>query len=118
MNFQLRIHLGLSAPQAAQLQALQLQFAQVCNALAPMVQQTRVWNRVALHHLAYRNLRAQFPALGSQMVCNAIYAVSRTSRMVFQHPDSPFALQRLNEELPLPLLHFASFKDGLITVAH
>ncbi|NMM78533.1 hypothetical protein [Acidovorax sp. SRB_24] len=109
MNFQLKILLETSSAQAQQLRALQAHFAQVCNALTPTVQQTRVWNRVALHHLAYRQLRTQFPALGSQMVCNAIYAVSRTSRLVFQHPDSPFSLERLGDQ-PLPLLHFAD--DG------
>ncbi|MGP1683875.1 MAG: hypothetical protein ACTS8S_16275, partial [Giesbergeria sp.] len=67
---------------------------------------TRVWNRVALHHLAYRQLREQFPEMGSQMVCNAIYSVSRTSRLVFQHPNSPFSLARLGDK-PLPLLRFA-----------
>lgn len=127
MNFSLRITLDLSAAQAAQLQALQQAFAQVCNALAPTVQQTRVWNRVALHHLAYRDLRARFPSMGSQMVCNAIYAVSRTSRLVFQHPDSPFSLQRLGDA-PLPLMQFAqdcpvyfdrhtlSLKSGLLSL--
>lgn len=105
MNFTLCISLNLSPAQAAQLHSLQQAFAQVCNALAPTVQSTRVWNRVALHHLAYRDLRTRFPALGSQMVCNAIYAVSRASRVVFQHPDSPFALQRLGDT-PLPLMHF------------
>lgn len=127
MNFSLRITLDLSPAQAAQLQALQQAFAQVCNALAPTVQATRVWNRVALHHLAYRELRARFPALGSQMVCNAIYAVSRTSRIVFQHPDSPFTLQRLGDA-PLPLMQFAedspvyfdrhtlSLKNGLLSL--
>lgn len=102
----LRISLNASPEQALRLQALQTGFAQVCNALAPVVQQTRVWNRVALHHLAYRQLREQFPEMGSQMVCNAIYSVSRTCRMVFQHPDSPFSLQRLGSK-PLPLLRFA-----------
>jgi hypothetical protein len=102
----LRISLNASPEQALRLQALQTGFAQVCNALAPVVQQTRVWNRVALHHLAYRQLRQQFPEMGSQMVCNAIYSVSRTCRMVFQHPDSPFSLQRLGSK-PLPLLRFA-----------
>jgi len=85
--------------------ALQVGFAQVCNAIAPIVQQTRVWNRVALHHLTYRSLRERFPAMGSQMVCNAIYSVSRTCRVVFQHPQSPFSLTRLGDR-PLPLLQF------------
>ena len=106
MNSVLRIPLNASSEQAARLQALQKGFAQVCNALAPVVQQTRVWNRVALHHLTYRQLRERFPAMGSQMVCNAIYSVSRTCRMVFQHPSSPFHLSRLGDK-PLPLLRFA-----------
>ncbi|MDO4593669.1 MAG: hypothetical protein Q4B46_12865, partial [Comamonadaceae bacterium] len=77
-----------------------------CNALAPVVQSTRVWNRVALHHLAYKDLRKQYPEMGAQMVCNAIYSVSRTCRMVFQNPASPFALDKLGDR-PLPLLQFS-----------
>ncbi len=106
MNSVLRIPLNASPEQVKRLQALQTGFAQVCNALAPLVQQTRVWNRVALHHLSYRQLRERFPEMGSQMVCNAIYSVSRTARMVFQHPQSPFNLARLGDK-PLPLLRFA-----------
>ena len=106
MNLVLRLSLHASPEQQVRLRALQVAFAQVCNALAPLVQQTRVWNRVALHHLAYRQLRERFPALGSQMVCNAIYSVSRTCRTVYQHPSSPFNLTRLGER-PLPLLRFA-----------
>ena len=106
MNSVLRIPLNASPEQVKRLQALQTGFAQVCNALAPLVQQTKVWNRVALHHLSYRQLRERFPEMGSQMVCNAIYSVSRTARMVFQHPQSPFNLARLGSK-PLPLLRFA-----------
>ena len=106
MNNVLRIPLNASPEQVKRLQALQTGFAQVCNALAPLVQQTRVWNRVALHHLCYRQLREQFPEMGSQMVCSAIYSVSRTARMVFQHPQSPFNLARLGSK-PLPLLRFS-----------
>jgi len=105
MNLALRIPLNTSAEQQARLQALQAAFAKVCNALAPTVQQTKVWNRVALHHLTYHNLRQRFPELGSQMVCNAIYSVSRTSRLLFQHPQSPFNLTKLAGK-PLPLLRF------------
>ncbi len=105
MNFSLRIPLTTSPEQAERLLALQKAFAQVCNALAPTVAQTRIWNRVALHHMAYKSLRAQFPSLGSQMACNAIYAVSRISRSVYQHPDSPFNVARLGAG-PLPLLRF------------
>ena len=105
MNSILRIVLNGSREQLASLRSLQEAFAKVCNALAPMVQQSRCWNRVTLHHLAYNQMREQFPAMGSQMVCNAIYSVSRTSRLVYQHPASPFNLSRLGDK-PLPLLRF------------
>ena len=101
----LRIPLQLTTEQVPRLQSLQHGFAELCNALAPTVQATRVWNRVALHHLVYRQLREQFPAMGSQMVCNAIYSVSRTCRALFQHPASPFHLDKLGDK-PLPLLRF------------
>lgn len=106
MNSVLRIPLNASAEQQARLLALQAAFAQVCNALAPVVRESRCWNRVALHHMTYKSLREQFPALGSQMVCNAIYSVSRASRLVYQHRDSPFNLTRLGDKR-LPLLNFA-----------
>ena len=101
------VHAILSANEAqtAKLVALQTAFAAVCNVLAQTVQQTRCWNRVGLHHLAYRALRERFPQMGSQMVCNAIYSVSRTCRQVLQHPDSPWAIQR-RPNAPLPLLQF------------
>lgn len=127
MNAPLQVTLTASPEQAQQLVALQAAFAQVCNALAPLVQQTRCWNRVTLHHLAYKSLREQFPNIGSQMVCNAIYSVSRMARNVFQHPASPFHLSRLQGK-PLPSLRFAddcpvyfdrhtlSLKDGALSL--
>lgn len=105
MNFVIRIPLTATPEQQARLAALQSAFAQVCNAMGPVVQQTRCWNRVALHHMIYKSLRTQFPALGSQMVCNAIYSVSRTCRLLFQHPASPFNIALLGNK-PLPLLRF------------
>ena len=107
MNSIIRVPLNSSPEQFERLLALQAAFAEVCNVLAPEVQRSKVWNRVALHHLHYRNLRERFPALGSQMICNAIYAVSRTSRLVFQTPASPFSLAKLGAK-PLPLLNFAN----------
>jgi hypothetical protein len=50
-------------------------------------------------------MRQRFPQVGSQMVCNALYSVSRASRFVYQHPQSPFNLQRLAGR-PLPCLRF------------
>lgn len=106
MNTQrLRIPLHPTAEQAARLVALQRAFAEACSDLAGMVQSTRCWNRVALHHMAYKTMRERFPALGSQMVCNAIYAVSRTCRLVYQSKDSPFYLATLGDK-PLPRMQF------------
>jgi hypothetical protein len=105
MNSQVRIRLNTTPEQGARLIALQTAFAEVCNALVPLVRESRVWNRVALHHMAYRGLRERFPALGSQMVCNAIYSVSRSCRLVFQTPGSPFHLSKIGDR-PLPLMRF------------
>lgn len=105
MNSALRIPLHPTPEQQLRLLALQVAFARVCNTITPVVRDTGVWNRVALHHMAYKRLREQFPGLGSQMVCNAIYSVSRTCRLVYQHPASPFNLARLNGKR-LPLLRF------------
>ncbi len=105
MNSTLVIRLKTTPAQHAKLQELQAAFAAVCNALAPLAQQTACWNRVALHHMAYRAMRQQFPAMGSQMVCNAVYSVSRACRLVYQHPKSPFNVQRMAGK-PLPVLRF------------
>lgn len=105
MKASVTIPLNAQPAQVERLAALQEAFAEVCNALAPLVQRSRVWNRVALHHMAYRDLRNRFPAIGSQMICNAIYSVSRTCRVIFQAPNSPFHLSRLGDR-GLPLLHF------------
>lgn len=99
------VPLNTTPEQASRLRALQQAFSAVCNALAPVVRDTRCWNRVALHHMTYRGLREKFPQLGSQMVCNAIYSVSRTSRLLYQAPGSPFNVNRLGSG-PLPLIKF------------
>ncbi len=69
--------LRLNAAQAQFLQQLQHRFAQACNVVADIAQQKHVTARVALHHLAYETIRTQFPDLGAQLACNAIYAVAR-----------------------------------------
>jgi hypothetical protein len=123
----IRIRLSGTEEQHRRLLELQAAFAQVCNALAPVVQQNRCWNRVTLHHLTYKMLRERFPAVGSQMVCNAIYSVCRTARVVFQHPSSPVNVARI-EGQTLPLLRFSdncpvyfdrhtlSVKDGKLSM--
>lgn len=127
MKSRLRLQLQTNPTQHARLVALQHAFAQVCNELAPIAQQTACWNRVALHHMVYKPMRAKFPDLGSQMICNAIYSVSRACRLVYQHPASPFNLQRLAGR-PLPRVQFLpespvyfdrhtlSLKDGQVSM--
>jgi hypothetical protein len=106
MNKALRVALHGTPDQFAQLRALQAAFASVCNAIAPVVQGSRCWNRVALHHLVYRTMRERFPALGSQMICNAVYSISRSARLVYQNPNSPWNVNKRPGQ-PLPLLRFA-----------
>jgi hypothetical protein len=105
MNSTLVIRLQTTTEQHARMQQLQAAFAAVCNAVSPLAQRNACWNRVALHHLAYHPMRQQFPGMGSQMICNAVYSVSRACRLMYQHPQSPFNLQRLAGR-PLPLLKF------------
>jgi len=70
------LKLRTSTEQATALAAFAKLYAAACNAITPFARQQRCWNRVALHHLAYYPTRAQFPALGSQMVCNALARVA------------------------------------------
>jgi hypothetical protein len=100
------VQLKSSDAQIAQLVALQSLFAKACNNLAPLVSQSRCWNRVALHHLAYKGLRESFPNLGSQMVCNVIYSVCRAARLVYQHPQSPWNVAK-SEQKDLPVIAFS-----------
>jgi predicted transposase len=101
----IQIRLNLNDEQAIKLSALQKTFASACDEAAVIMAKNRSWNRVTLHHHAYKNLREKFPALGSQLVCNAIHTVSRASKELFQDPLSPWA-NIAKSGLPLPLLKF------------
>ncbi|STR45290.1 hypothetical protein EV682_10849 [Iodobacter fluviatilis] len=112
--------------QRLRLQALQAEFCNACNLVAPISQQHRCWHRVTLHHLAYRVLREQHPDLGAQMACNAIYAVCRAYRTLYEHPQSKW--KNLPAESPLPNLlflasapvyfdrHTLSIKDNILSM--
>jgi hypothetical protein len=127
MSTQITVFLDANAAQTERLDALQQLFAKACNAVAPVVRETRCWNRVALHHMVYKALRERFPELGSQMACNVIYSVSRSARLIYQHPQSPWALSNEGESA-LPLLNFLpsapvyfdrhtlSLKDGQVSL--
>lgn len=105
MNSSAQVHLLATPQQQQRLLTLQEQFAAACNFLSERVRAHRCWNRVALHHLTYKELRLQFPALGSQMACNAIYSVCKAARAVYQGRDSPHHIA-LRPDAPLPLLRF------------
>ena len=62
--------------QSAALSILAKAFAGACNTIVPFSVEHRCWNRVALHHLTYYTVREAFPALGSQMVCQAVHRVA------------------------------------------
>jgi hypothetical protein len=105
MNSIVHITLAMDAPMRARLDRLRIEFAKACNWVAPIAQANHCWNRVALHHLSYHGLREAFPELGSQMACNAIYAVCRSYRLLLSHPQSPYFGQKLAEG-QLPYLAF------------
>lgn len=127
MESKITVRLNLSDEQRARMEELQAVFAEACNSLGPIVVKTRCWNRVGLHHLAYRLLRERFPRLGAQMACNAIYSVSRACRKIYQNPASQWFVGKQSEQ-GLPLISFSprapvffdrhtlSLKDGQLSM--
>jgi hypothetical protein len=116
-NHILSIQLRLTEAEWARLAALQQTFAELCNALVPIVRQNRCWSRVGLHHLAYHTLRARFPRMGSQMVCNAIYSVSRAYRAAPRKPDAPLPLLQFLPGAPVFFdRHTVSLRDHCISI--
>lgn len=99
------IPLNPSDEQLHSLRALQASFAEICNAISPIVQTSVCWNRVAIHHMVYHKMRVQFPDMGSQMICNAIYSVCRIARVLFQNPQSPWNVEK-NPNAKLPKIFF------------
>ncbi|MDR1646519.1 MAG: hypothetical protein LBR88_00540 [Zoogloeaceae bacterium] len=116
-NHVLSIQLHLAEDERARLAALQQSFAALCNALVPVVRQNRCWNRVGLHHLAYHALRERFPRMGSQMVCNAIYSVSRAYRMVPKKAEAPLPLLEFLPSAPVFFdRHTVSLRDRFLSI--
>lgn len=76
MKRTISIRLDTSQGQNQRLLDLREAFLSSCNQLVPFVIEHRCWNRVALHNLTYSKIRAS-SALGSQMVCNAIFSVCK-----------------------------------------
>ena len=90
----------LTTPQQAEaFSDLARLFANACNAIVPFVQDHRCWNRVALHHLVYYKVREKFPALGSQMACQAIHRVADAFRTIRSNKGIP-------QDQPVPAITF------------
>lgn len=93
------IKLRTNSQQSQALTDLRAAYAEACNRLVPEVMANRCWNRVVLHHKAYYRLRRETP-LGSQLVCNAIFTVSKAYQ-------SQKELGNIKKDMPLPLVSFA-----------
>lgn len=72
MKRTIALKLDVCANHSQDLLELQALFSQACNRVAKIAQEKKESNRTRLHHLSYYLLRKEFPALGSQMCCNAI----------------------------------------------
>jgi len=94
------LKLQTTAEQSAALTALAQTFAAACTAIVPISVEHRCWNRVALHHLAYYPVREQFPALGSQMVCQAVHRVADAYKGLKANAG-------ITKDKPVPVITFA-----------
>jgi len=93
------IKLRINSQQSQAFSELRAAYADACNLLVPEVIANRRWNRVALHHKAYYRLRAE-TRLGSQMVCNVIFTLSKAYQ-------SQKELGKIKKDLPIPAVSFA-----------
>ena len=94
MKRTISIKLKTTRDQVLQLETLRDSFLGACNAIVPFAVEHRCWNRVALHNLAYSQIRASSP-LGSQMVCNAIFAVCKA-----------YKAKTIYKQDPVPVIQF------------
>ena len=91
------LKLRTTLEQTLALNELQSAYSDACNRLVPVVVENRCWNRVALHKLAYSDLRENTP-LGSQMCCNAIFSVCKAYK-------SQKALKKIKKDV-VPAIEF------------
>ena len=90
MKRTISIRLETTKAQSQALCELREAFLSACTQIVPFARENRCWNRVALHHLVYSKIR-EHSRLGSQMVCNAIFAVCKAykSRALSQEEEVP-----------------------------
>lgn len=82
MKRTISIKIDVLPEQNQALLALQEQFSAACNQVVSSATEHSERNRVKLHHLSYYSLRKSFPALGSQMCCNAIAKTSNALKVL------------------------------------
>lgn len=97
MKRTIALKLDLSQEQFDALLETQKAFAKACNQVIPFVVENRCWNRVALHHLCYYQIRESNPFIGSQMICNA-----------FQRVCSSYKVLKIKKSQDVPTI---TFKD-------
>jgi len=88
MKRTISILLEVSKSQEKLLLMLRDAFLAACNAIVPTAVEHRCWNRIALHNLVYTQIR-KTSFLGSQMVCNAIFAVCKAYKAKSIAQDEP-----------------------------
>src|ERR1700744_1047059 len=100
MQRTISILLETPKPESHKLAKLQGVYLTVCNHIAPVAQENRCWNRVALHHLTYSHVRKRYP-LGSQMVCNAIFSVCKAykAKQILPEEEVPLICFRKNRSV-------------------
>lgn len=100
MQRTISIRLNISKEENGLLLELRDAFLSACNAIVPTVVEHRCWNRVALHNLTYSRIRAA-SFLGSQMVCNAIFAVCKAykNRNILKQETVPTIQFRKNRSI-------------------
>jgi IS605 OrfB family transposase len=94
MKWTISILLETIEEQELRLLNLQSTYHLVCNQIVPSVVEKRCWNRVALHHLVYQQVRKTSP-LGSQMICNAIFSVCKA-----------YKAKTIGKNEPIPVIQF------------
>lgn len=114
------IKLITNEEQKQKLFALSCSYSKACNLIVPFALDNRCWNRVALHHLSYYQVRESIPELGSQMICQAIHRVADAYKTLKANGE-------IKKEEPIKLINFGigsvnfdkrtySIKDGKISL--
>ena len=91
LNRTVCVRLTVSPEDSAKLSETHALYRDASNFVVPIVYKnkgSRLWQRFALHHVAYSKIRETFPALGAQLACNVIRSVSSAYKTeLANHPQ-------------------------------